>query len=95
MLYDLAREAGADIRCHSKVTKVDLQSISVTVESGETFLADVVIGADGSNSLVRASILTSEITEIPDKHLSLTCVGFLLAETPIHLFTIGSQQAQS
>lgn len=72
MLLDLATSEGADIRFNSIVTEIDSQAISVALQTGEVFHADVIVGADGPASLVRSVVLGEHIPETPDKDLSLS-----------------------
>jgi flavin-dependent dehydrogenase len=37
----------AKLETKSRVTKVDVENATITLENGETFQGDVVIGADG------------------------------------------------
>ena len=57
-LTDLARQRGIEVRSQSRVTgaSTDASGARVTLESGETIAGDVVIGADGINSVVRSAI---------------------------------------
>src|SRR5690606_30315649 len=57
-LTDLARQRGIEVRSQSRVTSAstDDRGASVTLESGETIAGDLVIGADGINSVVRSAI---------------------------------------
>ena len=52
ILVDLAKPF-MDIRLNSKVQEVDPSLPTVTLESGETLKADLIIGADGLNSRLR------------------------------------------
>jgi 2-methyl-3-hydroxypyridine 5-carboxylic acid dioxygenase len=54
-LLDAAVRAGVEIRAGSQVVAADPDGV-VTVESGESFGADLVVGADGVASMVRDSI---------------------------------------
>lgn len=54
-LSNKAREAGVEIKLNSEVVKAD-PSGKIALASGETFEADLVIGADGVGSKVRNSI---------------------------------------
>lgn len=57
-LTDLARQRGIEVRSRSRVTSAstDDREARVILESGETVAGDVVIGADGINSVVRSAI---------------------------------------
>ncbi|MGI5200294.1 FAD-dependent oxidoreductase [Spirillospora sp. CA-108201] len=54
-LLDAARRAGAEIVTGSEVTSADPRG-TVTLASGDTLQADLVVGADGVRSAVRESI---------------------------------------
>ncbi|KAJ7212862.1 FAD/NAD(P)-binding domain-containing protein [Mycena haematopus] len=54
----------------SKVVACDPEAGTVTLRSGEIYQADVVIGADGVHSAVRASILDRDNTRVPGSGLS-------------------------
>jgi salicylate hydroxylase len=74
MLYQLAVKEGAQIRFNTCVTEVNSSAASVTTESGETIFADVIIGADGYDSLLRQVVTDSE-DEPPnaqDRHVIVT-----------------------
>ncbi|KAJ7166349.1 hypothetical protein C8R43DRAFT_985591 [Mycena crocata] len=43
-----------------KITTVDVASGTITTESGETYSGDLIIGADGINSAVRAAVLSTK-----------------------------------
>ncbi|KAK1231475.1 hypothetical protein PQX77_005402 [Marasmius sp. AFHP31] len=60
MLHQVA-EPFMDLRINCKVQEVDPLGPSVTLESGEKFTADLVIGADGIHSAVRRSVLENEL----------------------------------
>ncbi|RPD64462.1 FAD/NAD(P)-binding domain-containing protein [Lentinus tigrinus ALCF2SS1-7] len=65
LLYKLATDAGAKVDFHAQVIAVqqgsdDLPNPSVTLASGEVLYADILIGADGSKSLVRDIVLEEE-----------------------------------
>lgn len=55
LLYETALKYGVTVRANSKVTSVNIkpEAPSVTLESGEEIVADVIIGADGCHSLSR------------------------------------------
>ena len=52
LLAEQARDAGAEIRLNSPVKAADPDG-AVTLDSGETFSADLVVAADGVNSAIR------------------------------------------
>ncbi|KAL0958731.1 hypothetical protein HGRIS_014061 [Hohenbuehelia grisea] len=75
ILFNAALQAGVDIHYNAKVTHVNASRPSVTLETGETHLADVIIGADGHNSVVRSAVVDPEtIIERLDRHLALIAV---------------------
>ncbi|KAJ9118361.1 hypothetical protein QFC24_006189 [Naganishia onofrii] len=55
----------ATIRVASKVLSCDCDSGVVTLENGETIQGDLVIGADGIHSKIRASVVGKEMTASP------------------------------
>ena len=57
MIRDLTVRSGVRIDYNSTVVDVDINAPSVTLESGETIHADLVVGADGSYSLVRQKLV--------------------------------------
>lgn len=67
-MYETAVSYGADIRPECRVTSVSVPEDgrpSVQLESGEVIEADVVVGADGSNSVVRRDMLGQELRPTP------------------------------
>jgi salicylate hydroxylase len=50
LLHEAAMENGCEIRVKSRVASVDESAPSLTLTSGETISADIIIGADGSSS---------------------------------------------
>ncbi|KAJ7472353.1 hypothetical protein B0H11DRAFT_2038711 [Mycena galericulata] len=72
MLLGLATREGVEFRYNSTVESVDCDNVSVTLEGGERLYADLVVGADGPNSLVRTEVVGEEVKGVRDGHLSLT-----------------------
>ncbi|KAF1964613.1 FAD/NAD(P)-binding domain-containing protein [Bimuria novae-zelandiae CBS 107.79] len=67
ILYLEARKAGVEIRFGCLVVRVDVTVPSVTLSSSEEIKGDLVIGADGIKSVVRAAILSGKKVEpIPE-----------------------------
>ncbi|KAJ7629716.1 hypothetical protein DFH06DRAFT_1304022 [Mycena polygramma] len=60
MMHDVAVSQGATIRLNSTAVAVDPERRSVTLDSGETLTADVIIGADGISGLVRPLLLAEQ-----------------------------------
>ncbi|KAK6966401.1 hypothetical protein R3P38DRAFT_3299854 [Favolaschia claudopus] len=60
MMYAVAVDQGATVRLATTAVSVDPERHAVTLGSGETLTADVVIGADGAFGLVRPMLLNEE-----------------------------------
>ncbi|KAK6991553.1 6-hydroxynicotinate 3-monooxygenase [Favolaschia claudopus] len=60
MMYDVAVGQGATVRLATTAVSVDPERRAVTLGSGETLTADVVIGADGAFGLVRPMLLNEQ-----------------------------------
>ncbi|KAJ6492567.1 hypothetical protein C8R47DRAFT_1319379 [Mycena vitilis] len=60
MMHDVAVSQGATIRLNSTAVAVDPERRSVTLDSGETLTADVIIGADGISGFVRPLLLAEQ-----------------------------------
>ncbi|KAJ7503290.1 hypothetical protein B0H11DRAFT_578822 [Mycena galericulata] len=60
MLYDVAVGQGADIRLDTTAVAVDPQRRAVTLDSGNTLTADVIVGAEGVSGLVRPLLLAEQ-----------------------------------
>ncbi|CAG7967184.1 unnamed protein product [Penicillium nalgiovense] len=64
LLYEAATEMGIAYKTNSRAASVDQEAVTVTVESGEVYSADVIIGADGIRSVVRdTAVVTGETVE--------------------------------
>lgn len=72
MLLDLATREGVEFRYNAPVAGVDCDTVSVTLEGGERLYADLVVGADGHNSLVRNAVVGQQVTGVRDGQMSLT-----------------------
>ncbi|KAI1813506.1 hypothetical protein GGS20DRAFT_577549 [Poronia punctata] len=57
ILVDEARRLGATLQVDRKVVRIDVANRTIYTEKGETFTADLIIGADGENSLCRQQLL--------------------------------------
>lgn len=55
----------AVVRTSSRVTRCDCDQGEVTLESGETLSADLIVGADGIHSRLRTSVLGKEVKAVP------------------------------
>ena len=82
MVYRLAVSAGAQVEFGVSVTKVSPGSPepSVTLSTGETIHADVVIGADGRSSIVRPVVCDYEDEEDPLPTGTTVYAGTVTAE---------------
>ncbi len=65
LLYKLATGAGATVDLHTEAISIQqgsdsIPNPSVSLANGEVLTADIIIGADGSNSLVREVVLDEE-----------------------------------
>ena len=60
MMYDFAIGLGATIRLDSTAVAVDPEQRLVTLDSGETLTADVIVGADGISGLARPLLLAEQ-----------------------------------
>ncbi|RDB26397.1 6-hydroxynicotinate 3-monooxygenase [Hypsizygus marmoreus] len=60
LLYDTATSYGAEVRLNTKVTCVDPDHGTVTLQTGEVLRADVIVGADGPDGLGRRTVLGRE-----------------------------------
>jgi salicylate hydroxylase len=67
-LLRLATGAGAIVRHNATVISVDASEGSVTLSSGEKLVGDIVVGADGSESLVRDALLDGSLPSTPSPH---------------------------
>ncbi|KAF7419417.1 hypothetical protein PC9H_002007 [Pleurotus ostreatus] len=75
ILFDAALRAGVEFKYSMKVTKVDPDAVAVHLEDGQVRSADVIVGADGHESIVRKSFMNPDYEEgIQDKHLALIMV---------------------
>jgi menaquinone-9 beta-reductase len=55
ILVERAVQAGAELYegAHVRTLQIDAENVRLTLDSGEVFAGDLVIGADGANSIVR------------------------------------------
>lgn len=81
MLYNLAVKEGVEFRFNSTIVDADNIRVSVTLDSEEVLYGDVIIGADGFDSLLR-QVVTDSGDEPPDTTDTHVTATFLI---PIHL----------
>ncbi|KIW00546.1 uncharacterized protein PV09_07901 [Verruconis gallopava] len=55
-LLEAAISAGASVQFDAPVQSVNLEAPSITLANGSTISADIIVGADGTNSVVRKAI---------------------------------------
>lgn len=67
VLLQAAVEAGAAVRTNCRVERVDDETVTVALKSGELFSADLIIGADGIRSRVRDTAVVPEEVVAPLK----------------------------
>ncbi|KAJ7239371.1 hypothetical protein B0H12DRAFT_80060 [Mycena haematopus] len=60
MMYTVAVKQGATIQLNTTAVAVDPERRVVTLDSGETLTADVIIGADGVSGLIRPLLLNEQ-----------------------------------
>ena len=86
-LMDAALETGrVELKTGAKVTDVDVDKTSVTLDSGETITADLIIAADGVQSCIRPHI--TDISKHYPEPSDVNVVRFLIpkaraAEDPL------------
>jgi salicylate hydroxylase len=63
-LHQRALELGADIRVDSKVVDIDFELASLTLKNGQTLSGDLIVGADGLNSITRKKLVPTDAPEL-------------------------------
>jgi salicylate hydroxylase len=71
MLLEHAIQEGVEVRYNSKVISVNSDVVAVTLDGGENIFSDVIIGADGVNSLVRTIVAGERVSETRGRDISL------------------------
>jgi salicylate hydroxylase len=74
MLFDLAKREGVTFQFNSTVVGADSASGYVQLHTGERLYADIIIGADGYNSILRPLVTESVNFQDEDMHLVLNFV---------------------
>ena len=72
ILYNTAKELGAQVRTGAEIVSIDPYKPTVTLRGGEVLSADVVVGADGPYGLTRKSLMGENPTKTP--------MGFMMYE---------------
>jgi 2-polyprenyl-6-methoxyphenol hydroxylase-like FAD-dependent oxidoreductase len=70
-LVQLAIDAGADVRHGVKVVHVDPQLPAVHLATGETWIGDLIVGADGADGITQRAVTDEE-----PQHLESTRIVF-------------------
>lgn len=65
-----AKDLGITIRLNAAVDHIDFEGPSVTIKGGETLNCDVVIGADGLNSVTKEILLGRKVPPHPTGDLA-------------------------
>lgn len=71
MFYDLANDSGVRLHFNSAVVDVDPWKAMVTCQDGRQLTADVIIAADGIDSIVRP-LVTGPFAPPPESDNMLT-----------------------
>jgi salicylate hydroxylase len=71
MLLEHAIQEGVKFRYNSKVVGVNSETVVVTLDSGEQIFSDVIVGADGFNSLVRSVVAGEDVPATRERDVSL------------------------
>lgn len=79
MIFDLAKREGVTFKFNSQVVYAEPASGCVVLRTGERLYADVIVGADGYNSILRPLVTEFDDFKNQDLHLFLTFV------TPVDL----------
>ena len=74
MIFDLAKREGVTFKFNSQVVDVDPASGCVKLRTGERLYADVIVGADGYDSILRPHVTEFDDFRNQDMHLFLNIV---------------------
>lgn len=81
-LMETALSSGVEIKTGVKVTSVDVENTSLTLDSGETVSADLIIGADGVHSAIRPAIIDST-KYFPKRTADQNAIRFMLPKAVV------------
>lgn len=81
-LMDAARSSGVQIETGVKVTSVDVDNTSLTLDSGATVSADLIIGADGVHSAIRPAIIDCT-KHFPKRTANQNAIRFMLPRSVV------------
>ncbi|KAM5544779.1 hypothetical protein V8D89_001677 [Ganoderma adspersum] len=65
ILYDAATRAGAEVEFNAEVVDIDTEEREVTLSSGTTLSADVLVGADGEYGPCRTAVIGQKVRGTP------------------------------
>jgi salicylate hydroxylase len=74
MIFDLAKREGVNFRFNTRVTGADSVSGCVELHTGERLYADIIVGADGYDSILRPLVTEFDDFQDMDLHLLLTFI---------------------
>lgn len=74
MIFDLAKREGVTFLFNTRVVGADSASRCVELHTGERLYADVIVGADGYDSILRPLVSEFDDFQNSDLHLFLTFV---------------------
>ena len=74
MIFDLAKREGVIFQFNTRVVGADSASGYVELHTGERLYADVIVGADGYDSILRPLVTEFNDFQNLDMHLFLTFV---------------------
>ncbi|KAJ7726479.1 hypothetical protein B0H16DRAFT_1592352 [Mycena metata] len=89
-----------------KITSVDVTNATITTESGDTYHGDLIIGADGINSAVRAAVLSTNpglvdvthgVAAVPSGLAAYLCTvpNAVLRDDPVLAFQTGEKSGMA
>ncbi len=92
ILYDAATRAGAEVEFDSEVVEIDTEEREVTLSSGTTLSADVLVGADGEYGPCRAAVIGQKVRGTPTGLALYECVRLIPALRPVRLHPLMRRQ---
>ncbi|KAF8816429.1 FAD/NAD(P)-binding domain-containing protein [Phlegmacium glaucopus] len=90
LLFDLAKREGVTFQFNSRVIGADSASGYVQLQTGERLYADIIVGADGYDSILRPLVTEVEDFQDPDMHLILNLIipaDLLRSDKDLKVFT--------
>jgi len=94
LIFDLAKREGVTFKFNSHVVDADPEAGYVRLRTGERLYADVIIGADGYDSILRPLVTEFDDFKDQDMHLFLTFVipvDLLLADRDLRGLVVDSR----